>query len=69
MQEHERQQLLVQLVAARAQIDASISMLQKPLVQMPVGVEAPNGGCTHPVGKRHDTYGGHGWCAACGAKW
>lgn len=61
--------VLLQLMAARSSIDAAIGALAGPQLEMPPGFEAGPSTCQHPKNKRHDTFGGHGYCAECGAKW
>jgi hypothetical protein len=64
MQASEREQALLLLAHARADIDAVFALLNPPGIELPRGEAAD--ACTHP--KWHKTMGGHGWCPDCGAR-
>lgn len=59
--------VIIHLARAQAELSAAVALLGADVeIELPAGVEAP---CAHPKDKRHDTFGGHGYCTACGKKW
>lgn len=61
---------LLHLARAKAELDAALVLLSGGgEIVLPAGVSAPADACTHPRERRRETFGGHGYCAACGAKW
>lgn len=71
MPEPDRTQILLQLVAARSALSVAISMLdEQPHIEMPAGYETDKEtACSHPASRRVSTFGRHGYCKDCGAKW
>ena len=62
-----REDILIQLAAARSSLDAAIRMLAVPEIQLPMGVErAADGACAHPMERRMQHLGGHWTCKDCG---
>lgn len=62
-----RQDVLVQLAAARASLEAAIRLLATPELEMPAGTQRPAAPCRHE--KASPGYGGWMHCPECGERW
>jgi hypothetical protein len=70
MPERDEARIMLQLAAARSAIDVAMELLGAgSQIEIPPGVHVSETGCEHPKSKRHETFGGHGYCTQCGAKW